>query len=80
MHIPHRKLTNSKEQIPSREANSSSAGQEFNRVLWKNKILFPHPVPVLRQINPVHNLPTDLLSILILSPHLRLRHSSSLFL
>jgi len=41
---------------------------------------FPHLVPILRQINPVHNIPTDVLSILILSSHLRLRRSSSLFL
>jgi hypothetical protein len=46
----------------------------------ETKISFPHLVPILRQINLVHNLPSDLLSILILSSHLRLRRSSSLFI
>jgi len=46
----------------------------------ETQISFPHLVPILRRINPVDNLPSDLLTILILPSHLRLRRSSSLFL
>jgi hypothetical protein len=50
------------EQGPSWKANSHSAGQEIPQVLWNTKIHycvqnFPPPVPVLSQMNPVHNLP-----------------------
>jgi hypothetical protein len=46
----------------------------------ENQTSFPHIVHILRQIKPVNNLQTDLLSILILSSHLRLRRASSFFL
>ena len=52
-------LTHSMEQSPSWEANWFSASQEIPHILWNPKVhcrvyKSPPPVPVLRQINPVH--------------------------
>jgi len=51
------------EQSPSREANTHSATQEISRLLWNPKINYPVPknpplVPILRQMRPVHTLPS----------------------
>jgi hypothetical protein len=50
------------------EANRFSASQEIPRILWKPKVHYrvynsPPPVPVLSQINPVHDLPSHFLKI-----------------
>ena len=76
-------LTDSMEQTPSWEANTSSASQEISRILWNPKVHhrihnIPPPVPIPSQIDTVHPHPTALRSILILSSHLRLRLPSGL--
>jgi hypothetical protein len=62
----HTNLTNSTEQSPFWEANSSLAGQEIPRILWNPKFNYrvhkrPPPVPILGQINPIHVSPSHLL-------------------
>jgi hypothetical protein len=42
------------EQIPTWEANSSSATQKLHRILWKPKIYYRVPVSILSQIDPYH--------------------------
>ena len=61
-------LTNSKEQSPSWEANSSSATPVIPHILWSPKLHFPvHKslpfVPIMSQMNPVHSLPSYFFNI-----------------
>jgi len=66
------------------EANRFSANQEIPRILWKPIIHYPihkrpPPVPILSQLDPVHNRTSHFLNILLLlSSRLRLCLSSGL--
>ena len=76
-------FTYSMEQSHSWEANRFAASQKIPRILWNPKVhehMWPSPVPILSQLDPVHT-PTShfLKSILILSSHLRLGLPSGLF-
>ena len=76
-------LTYSTEHSPSWEANRFSVSQEIPRILRNPEVHYraynsPPPVPILSQINPVHDPhPTSWRSILILSSHLYLGLPSS---
>jgi hypothetical protein len=73
------------QQSPSWEANRFSTSQEIPCILWNPKVhcrihKCPPPVPVSRQLDPVHNpTSTSWRSILILSSHLRVGLPSGLF-
>jgi hypothetical protein len=60
-YLCYRKIINSIQQSPFCEPNSSSARQEFPRVLWKKKVHFLVNinlllVPILKQINQFYAL------------------------
>ena len=70
--------TDSIQQSPSWEANRFSDSQEIPRILWNPKFhcrihKCPLPVPILSQINPVYDSPSQFLRIYFnIIPNLRL--------
>jgi len=56
------------EQSPSRETNRFSASQEIPHILWNPKVhyrnhIFPPPVPIPSQLNPIHTSTPHFLKI-----------------
>ena len=48
------------EQRPSREANRFSASQKIPRILWNERVHYrnhkcPPPIPILNQLDPIHD-------------------------
>jgi len=79
-------LTHSTEQTLSWEANLFTASQEIPFIVSNPKVHYrihkcPPPVPILRQLDPVHTLyiPLPEETFFILSPHLGLGLPSGLF-
>ena len=85
MQVKVKLKTNSMEQRPSWEADSSSASQEIARILWKPKVHYrihnsPPPLPNLSLIDTAHAPhPTFRRPILIFSSHLCLDLPTCLF-
>ena len=78
-------LTYSMGQNPPLQTNRFSAGQEIPRILWNPKVnyrihKYPPPVPILSQLDPLHNHTSYFLNThLILSSQVRLGFPSGLF-
>jgi len=77
-------LTYCMEQSTSWEANKFSASQKIPRILWNPKDIYhihtcPPPVPILRQLYPVHTPTSRFLKIRLNIIHLRLGLPSGLF-
>jgi len=61
-------LTHSMEKGPSWQANRFSASQEIPRISWSPEVHYrihkcPPPVPILNQLDPVHNFTSHFLKI-----------------